>query len=215
MLRFGLHLGLRQKNLRQLLFKPKGWPATPERQLEAVKRGELRWSVREGGWEVLIPAAAFKNAGSSYFRRNPFKLVLPDLGDLYTEIDQYIATDRAVLLRGASDPGVFFVKTMKSRSREAAYDQNTFYEAWRATIQRYGIYNPYTGRGAIEGLLPHGPHNVRDVLATHVLKQTGSYEQASYAIQDTPDTIAEHYGRFLPQDKAAMAAGVLNKVWAA
>ncbi len=214
MLRFGLHLGLRQKNLRQLLFKPRGWPATPERQLEALKRGELRWSARDNGWEVLVPAAAFKNAGSSYFRKNPFRLVLPDLGGLYEEIAQYIATDRAVLLRGATDPGVFFVKTMKSRSREAAYDQNTFYEAWRVTIQRYGIYNPYTGRGAIEGLLPHGPHNVRDVLATHVLKQTGSYEQASYAIQDTPDTIAQHYGRFLPQDKAAMAAGVLNKVWA-
>lgn len=213
MLRFGLHLGLRQKNLRQLLFKPRGWPATPERQLEALKRGELRWSARDNGWEVLVPAAAFKNAGSSYFRKNPFRLVLPDLGGLYEEIAQYIATDRAVLLRGATDPGVFFVKTMKSRSREAAYDQNTFYEAWRVTIQRYGIYNPYTGRGAIEGLLPHGPHNVRDVLATHVLKQTGSYEQASYAIQDTPDTIAQHYGRFLPQDKAAMAAGVLNKVW--
>lgn len=215
MLRLGLHLGLRQKNLRQLLFKPKGWPGTPERQLEALKRGELRWSARDSGWEVLIPAAAFKNAGSTYFRKNPFRLVLPDLGGLYAEIEQYIATDRAVLLRGAPDPGAFFVKTMKSRSREAAYDQNTFYEAWRVTIQRYGIYNPYTGRGAIEGLLPHGPHNVRDVLATHVLKQTGSYEQASYAIQDTPDTIAEHYGRFLPQDKAAMAAGVLNKVWAA
>lgn len=214
MLRFGLHLGLRQKNLRQLLFKPRGWTATPERQLEALKRGELRWSARDNGWEVLVPAAAFKNAGSSYFRKNPFRLVLPDLGGLYEEIAHYIATDRAVLLRGATDPGVFFVKTMKSRSREAAYDQNTFYEAWRVTIQRYGIYNPYTGRGAIEGLLPHGPHNVRDVLATHVLKQTGSYEQASYAIQDTPDTIAQHYGRFLPQDKAAMAAGVLNKVWA-
>ena len=24
--------------------------------------------------------------------------------------------------------------------------------------------------------LPHGPHNVRDVLATHILKQTGSYQ---------------------------------------
>ena len=64
---------------------------------------------------------------------------------------------------------------------------NTFYEAWRWIIQRYGIFNPYTGRGAIPGLLPHGPHSVRDVLATHVLKQTGSYEQASYAIQDTPE----------------------------
>jgi hypothetical protein len=29
---------------------------------------------------------------------------------------------------------------------------------------------------------------------------------ASYAIQDTADMIAQHYGRFLPQDKAALAA---------
>lgn len=96
----------------------------------------------------------------------------------------------------------------------AAYDQTTFYEAWRLIIQRYGIYNPYTGRGVVRGLLPHGPHNVRDVLATHIRKRTGSYEQASYAIQDTPETVAHHYGRFLPQDKAALAAQVLNKVWA-
>lgn len=91
--------------------------------------------------------------------------------------------------------------------------QIRFCEAWRLTIQRYGIYNPYTGRGAVKGLLPHGPHNVRDVLATHILKQTGSYEQASYAIQVTPEMVAKHYGRFLPQDKAALAAQVLNKVW--
>lgn len=84
----------------------------------------------------------------------------------------------------------------------------TFYEAWRC-------YNPYTGRGAIPGLLPHGPHSVRDVLATHILKQTGSYEQASYAIQDTPETVAQHYGRFLPHDKAAIAAQVLNRAWEA
>jgi hypothetical protein len=54
---------------------------------------------------------------------------------------------------------------------------------------------------------------VRDVLATHILKQTGSYEQASYAIQDTPETVESHYGRFLPQDKAAIAAQVLNRAW--
>ena len=215
MLRLGLHLGLRQKNLRQLLFKPKTHSPTPERQLELLKRGELRWSVRDEGWEVLIPAAAFKNAGSTFFRKSPFRLLLPDLGGLYEEIETYIAKDRAVLLKRRKDPGSFFVKTMKAKSRSAEYDSKPFYEAWRLTIQRYGIFNPYTGRGAIPGLLPHGPHNVRDVLATHVLKQTGSHEQASYAIQDTPETIAEHYGRFLPQDKAALAAQVLNQVWAA
>ncbi|MET3648825.1 hypothetical protein ABIC60_003478 [Phyllobacterium ifriqiyense] len=104
---------------------------------------------------------------------------------------------------------------MKTTSKEAAYNQTTFYEAWRLTLQRYGIYNPYTGRGGIKGLLPHGPHNVRDVLATHILKRTGSYEQASYAIQDTPEMVANHYGRFLPQDKAAFAARILNQVWEA
>jgi hypothetical protein len=31
--------------------------------------------------------------------------------------------------------------------------------------------------------LPHGPN----ILATHIVKQTGFYEQASYAIQDTPE----------------------------
>lgn len=69
------------------------------------------------------------------------------------------------------------------------HNSTTFYEAWRTVIQRYGIYNAYTGRGTIKGLLPHGPHNLRDILATHILKQTGSYEQASYAIQDMPDVV--------------------------
>ena len=76
------------------------------------------------------------------------------------------------------------MKTVKRTSRDAAFTQSGFYEAWRLTIQRYGIYNPWTERGAIPGLMSHGPHSVRDVLATHVLKRTGSYEQASYAIQD-------------------------------
>lgn len=214
-IRLGLHLGLRQKNLRQLMVCPRGHLPRSERQLEALKRGEIRWSERDHGWEVFVPAVAFKNAHSSFFAGKPFRLVLPDLGGLYDYISAYIEGHRLALLNGAEDPGTFFVKTVKKTSRDASYNQNTFYEAWRLVIQRYGVFNPYTGRGAIKGLLPHGPHNVRDVLATHILKHTGSYEQASYAIQDTPEMVAKHYGRFLPQDKAAMAAKILNRVWEA
>ncbi|MDK4715895.1 hypothetical protein [Rhizobium sp. CNPSo 4039] len=215
MLRLGLHLGLRQKNLRQLLLCPRGHIPTSERRLEELKRGEIRWSDRDNGWEVLIPANAFKNSNSSFFGSKPFRLILPNLLDLYYYINAYIDRHRRILLANANDPGTFFIKTVKQSSTEASYNQTTFYEAWRLAIQRYGIYNPYTGRGAIKGLLPHGPHNVRDVLATHILKLTGSYEQASYAIQDTPDMIQQHYGRFLPQDKAALAAKILNQVWEA
>lgn len=215
LLRLGLHLGLRQKNLRQLRVCPRGHFPTSERRLEDMKCGELRWSDRDGGWEVLIPSVAFKNASSSFFGQKPFRLILPDLLDLYKYLEAYIDKHRGVLLGKAKDPGTFFVKTVKTTSLDAAYDSTKFYEAWRTVIQRYGIYNPYTGRGAIKGLLPHGPHNLRDILATHILKQTGSYEQASYAIQDTPDVVQQHYGRFLPQDKAALAAKILNQVWEA
>lgn len=215
MLRIGLHTGLRQKNLQELLLCMPGALPTSERKLEDQKRGELRWSSRDHGWEILIPSVAFKNANSSFFGSKPFRLILPDLGRLYEMIDALIGRHRACLIGEAADPGTFFVKTAKMTSTNAAYCQNTFYEAWRTAIQRYGIYNPWTKRGAIEGLLPHGPHNVRDVLATHILKRTGSYEQASYAIQDTPDIVAQHYGRFLPQDKSEIAARILNQVWEA
>ena len=213
MLRLGLHSGLRQKNLRQLMFRRRPEAPTSERELESQGRGELRWNKREGGWEIFIPCAAFKNAKSAYFGKRPYRLLLPDLGELYRWIDEYLDRHRGVLLKGSADPGTFFVKTVKRTTLDASYNQAAFYEAWRLTIQRYGIYNPYTGRGAIKGLLSHGPHSVRDVLATHILKQTGSYEQASYAIQDTPATVAAHYGRFLPQDKAALAACLLNRAW--
>ncbi|MES2895453.1 MAG: hypothetical protein V4759_05435 [Pseudomonadota bacterium] len=214
MLRLGLHTGLRQRNLRELMLCAREQPPRSERWLADHRRGELRWSDRDGACEVYIPAVAFKNATSSFFGSRPFRLLLPDLADLNANIETYVSRHRRTLLAGAHDPGTFFVKSVKANSRSAAYDQTTFYEAWRLAIQRYGIFNPYTGRGAIPGLLPHGPHNVRDVLATHILKQTGSYEQASYAIQDTPEMVAHHYGRFLPQDKASLAAKVLNKVWA-
>lgn len=215
LLRIGLHTGLRQKNLRELLLCKRGGLPTAERRLEDMKRGELRWSTRDQGWEILIPSVAFKNANSSFFGAKPFRLILPDLGRLYEVIESWIERHRACLIGSAADPGTFFVKTAKITSTNAAYCQNTFYEAWRTAIQRYGIYNPWTGKGAIKGLLPHGPHNVRDVLATHILKQTGSYEQASYAIQDTAEMVAQHYGRFLPQDKAEIAARILNQVWEA
>jgi hypothetical protein len=92
-------------------------------------------------------------------------------------------------------------------------DIHSFYFYWKDMIQRYGIYNPYTKRGAVKGLLPHGPHCVRDILATHLLKTTGSYELASFAIQDSVESVMRHYTRFLPHEKVGRAAEELNKVW--
>ena len=134
-----------------------------------------------------LPAVGNVRCGADRSRRRP-----------WSQNAAHLTTHRGILLGQARDAGTFFVKSVKATSLSAKYNSASLYEAWRLAIQRYGIFNPYTGRGAIKGLLSHGPHNVRDVLATHILKQTGSYEQASYAIQGTPDMVAKHYGRFLP-----------------
>lgn len=50
--------------------------------------------------------------------------------------------------------------------------------------------NSYTSRDAIKRLLPQGSHILRDILATHILANW-VYEQASYAISDTPDILQQ------------------------
>jgi hypothetical protein len=56
MLRFGLHLGLRQKNLRQLLLCDRQRIPRTERELEALKRGELRGRPGRRGGRSSSPA---------------------------------------------------------------------------------------------------------------------------------------------------------------
>jgi signal transduction histidine kinase len=106
-----------------------------------------------------------------------------------------------------------YARSMREKISDPELNITSYYGVWKLLIQRYGIYNPYTKRGAIKGLLPHGPHAVRDVLATHLLKTTGSYELASFAIQDSMESVMKHYARFLPHEKIARAAEELNKVW--
>ena len=80
---------------------PRGRLPASERRLAEMKRGELRWSERDQGWEVFIPSVAFKNANSSFFGSKPFRLILPDLGGLYHYLEAYIDRHRRVLLKHA------------------------------------------------------------------------------------------------------------------
>jgi len=213
LIRFAMQLCVRQRNLRELLVCPRDAKPRSNIALEGSKCGELRWNEREGCWEVYIPAAAFKNARSSFFRGKPYRLFLRDHDGLYNRIERYLERHRRYLLAGMPDPGTFFVRSALSSPRTASYDMFGFYAIWKTAIQKYGIYNPYTRRGAVKGLLPHGPHSVRDIVATHILKRTGSYELASFALQDTVESVIRHYSRFLPHEKMARAAEVLDRVW--
>jgi hypothetical protein len=214
MIRFGLHLGLRQKNLRELLVcLPNETPRSNEK-LARLKRGEIRWRKDIKKWEVYIPHTAFKNAISRFFRNKAWSYLFDDSDDLYLYIEAYINSHRNNLLAGAKDPSTFFVKLMRDKHcRYAAYTGQQFYREWRRIIQVYGILNPFTGRGAIEGLKVHGPHQVREILALQILKDTHDLTLAGYAIQDTPESVEKYYARLRPSEKAEHARNLLNAAW--
>jgi hypothetical protein len=84
LVRFAMQLGIRQRNLRELLLCPRGDKPRSPRQLENLQRGEVRWRNAGNCWEVFIPALAFKNASSSYFKGRPFRVDLANLASMTT-----------------------------------------------------------------------------------------------------------------------------------
>ena len=153
LLRFAMHLGLRQANLRDLLICYKGDNHREQRWLENNRCGELRWNEIDAVWQVWIPAASFKNSKSSFFRGRPYSAILPDLQNLYWYIDEYLLKHRNVLMGDGLDVATFFVMPAKAGA-PTSLRGGEISKIWRETIQHFGIYNPYTRRGAIKGLLP-------------------------------------------------------------
>jgi len=204
MIRIGLLTGLRSKNLRELLFT-QGKQQRSWKELKRLKRGEL--SLHGDTFNIRIPREAFKNSTSRAVE-DENTIVIPDHDQMYHEMEEYLS-QRAVLLAGHDDPGTFFIKTASPRSSSAEYTRAGYYEAFRSTITTYGIFNPYTGQGAIEGLRPHGPHSVRHILATTMVKLTGGFSEAAALLMDTEEMVRDNYARFLPGERHARAQGIL------
>ncbi len=51
------------------------------------------------------------------------------------------------------------------------------------------------------GLLPFGPHSIRHMVATEIVKRTGSFEAAANVLLDSVDMVVRHYARFAPRDR--------------
>jgi hypothetical protein len=71
--RVAVHLGIRQRNLRELLICPPGQKYRRASELEGLRRGEMRWNPDVKEWQVFIPALAFKNSRSAFSKKSLFK----------------------------------------------------------------------------------------------------------------------------------------------
>ncbi len=68
----------------------------------------------------------------------------------------------------------------------------------------YLSQNSSRGLG-IKGVHSFGPHAFRDIVATDIIKTTGSISLAANMLLDSEETVRRHYARFLPEDRIALA----------
>lgn len=50
-------------------------------------------------------------------------------------------------------------------------------------------------------ILPFGPHSLRHIVATSIVKATGSFEAAANVLLDSVEMVMRHYARFAPRDR--------------
>lgn len=213
LVRLAVILALRAKNLRQLYVSFDSEPRDRD-QLRREGRGELIWSSKEGRLSIYIPTSAFKNSKSRVFKHEDFEYDIDDVDNLHAFFLKYMQIHRPILVGKGIDPGTFFVRRHRIGSKIClSYDENGFAEEWRDLTRRFAVYNPYTKRGAIPGILPHGPHSVRHIVATFVLKRSGSFDDAARAIQDNRETTERHYARFAPKDGAERVNRLKSEGW--
>ena len=55
--------------------------------------------------------------------------------------------------------------------------------------------------GVPQKLLPFGPHSIRHVVATEIVKRMGSFEIAANVLLDSVEMVIRHYARFAPRDR--------------
>jgi hypothetical protein len=156
------------------------------------------------GWQLVIPYADFKNVrNEAVFPPNaPGKeLILTfdqvhALRQLIPLLEFYL--EHAWPILAGNGPYLFPMKTGKAMT---ALDVFTRIQNWS---HEYLSQHSSRGRG-IKGVHAFGPHAFRDIVATHIIKTTGSLTQAANILLDSEETVKRHYARFLPEDRLKLA----------
>jgi hypothetical protein len=180
--------------------------------------GHLRRDDR--GWYLDIPKAFFKNEKGKALEADFYRR-LPDQAGLYRNLDRYLRSARYVLTDGMKTRLLFIYgrKNLElDGSNRAAPGKRTtrFYEnalavRVRAFTKRHLAWNEATGTG-IKGIVEFGPTAFRHILATAILKSTGSFTIAADAIADSEQTARKYYTRFEPSDRREDLDGAIAAI---
>jgi hypothetical protein len=209
MFRYAGQFALRAGNFSKLQVLPKGATKTSMTKLRRRRSLELWWDPKAKVWMHRQPKESFKNHSSPATK--DIEIPLVDIDGFYKELEEYLEL-RPLLLDGHPDPGNLFIADMTqggSNRTTLTSGSGAFTQVWKNMIRRYGIYNPYTGQGAIAGLRVHPPHAARHILATHIIRVDGSFAKAAAAIFDTESVTAKRYAEFSAVHQYELARDVI------
>ena len=164
------------------------------------------------GWRLVIPYDDFKNVRNktiftlhnrervltlNFSKLQPLKQLIPLLEFYLEKIHPVIVGEGNFLFPtrgGEAVPGSYIYARVKIWTRE--------YLSQHSTRQ--------TG---IKGVFSFGPHAFRDIVATHIIKTTGSISLAANILLDSEEMVRQHYARFLPEDRIGLAMAELVDVF--
>lgn len=185
--------GLRRGNVANLTYN--------ERGTGKFRRGADTWSI-------VIPASEFKNPHGPHFSEGRGRKVYFSF-EMYEEdtdiLDEYVFVSRNVLLEHDKPTDALLLNRVGGD-----INGSTLYEDMEASTFRYVVYHAYTGIG-IRGVQTFGPHAIRHILATHVLKITGNPQKAAWAIHDSLEVVMKNYARFTAEDKTKIVRDEIMK----
>ena len=174
---------------------------TNARDLTSKDDGELRY-VAGKHLGLYLRAKDFKNRrNKSIFGSNAdrdvallFHEAENALKDLEPLVDEYMRVHRPQLCAGNGPvfPNVAGTAMKGADLRGIVYHWSERYLSEHGN-HRFGL--------RIQGVRPFGPHAFRHLMATHILKTTGKYEDAANMLLDSITMIMSHYARFMPEDR--------------
>jgi hypothetical protein len=184
---FALETRLRARNLSEISLDPAS--------LNSLQR-------TPEGYRLSIHGSQFKNRKSGFFKKDGVYITISwNLDPRLTRwIDLYLSEARPIFLDGRVGDFFFIQRNIRGVTRIFVKPSHLSLRA--VEMSKAVAFNPITGSG-IRGVEPFGLNAFRDICATHVLKQGGTWEQAAIMLTDTVTTVKKHYADFSPTDHLA------------
>ena len=156
------------------------------------------------GWRFVIPYEDFKNVrNTKIFTLHSVERTLilkfsklKTLQKLIPLLEFYLEHVRPVLAKRSD--------FLFPSGRGKAINPDLIYRQVSSWTREY-LSQHSPRKFGIQDIFPFGPHAFREIVATHIIKTTGSISLAANILLDSEEMVRQRYARFLPEDRVGLA----------